>query len=107
MLNTWITSPKETSTGTSGARSPALGAATKKSSSTSSSPGRGDEHVAAGAEPGQQRLGDERREHRGQRRVDGVAAGAEDLRAGLGREGMPGRDDSVARPAFIGSRTAG
>ncbi len=39
MLNTWVASPKDTSTGTSGARSPPLGAATKKSSSTSSWPG--------------------------------------------------------------------
>ena len=58
-------------------------------------PGRGDQHVAAGAEPGQQRLGHERGEHRRQRRVDRVAAGAEELRAGLGGHGVAGGDDAA------------
>ena len=43
MLNTWMTSPNDTSAGTSGARpagsAPRPGASTKKSSSTSSRPG--------------------------------------------------------------------
>ena len=96
MLNIWTTSPNDTSTGTSGAATrPSLGAATKKSSRTSLAVGRRDEHVAAGAEAGQQRLGDERREHRRQRGVDRVAAGAEDLRTGLCGEGMTGGDDAA------------
>src|SRR5436190_12677865 len=39
MLNTWVASPNDTSAGTSGARAPVLGAATKKSSRTTSCPG--------------------------------------------------------------------
>ena len=70
-------------------------AATMKSSSTGVAARRRDEHVAARAEPGQQRLGHERRHQRGQRRVDRVAAGAQDLRAGLGGQGVAGRDDAA------------
>ena len=89
MLKIWIASPNETLIGTSSARGagigPAPGASTKKSSSTGSRPGCDDEHVAAGAERGQQRLARERREHRAERGVDGVAALAQhvgpDLRA--------------------------
>jgi hypothetical protein len=55
------------------------------------------EHVAAGPEPGEHRLRDERREHGGQRRVDRVAAGAEDLRAGSGGDGMARGDDAAHR----------
>lgn len=54
-----------------------------------------DEHVAAGAEPGQQRLGRERGQHRGERGVDGVAAGAQHVGAGLGAERMSRRDDAA------------
>ena len=96
--------PKNTSAATSGARAdasaPSPGAATKKSSSCVARP-LGDEHVAAGAEPGELRLGDERGGHGGERRVDGVAAGAQRLRAGVSREWMACRDDALhgrARP---------
>jgi hypothetical protein len=63
--------------------------------------GRRHEHVAARAEARQQRLGDEGGEHRGQRRVHGVAAGAEGVRAGLRREGMSGRDDSAHGRGYL------
>ena len=53
------------------------------------------QHVAAGAEPGQQRLGHERRHQRRQRGVDGVAAGAQDVGAGLSGQGVAGRDDAA------------
>ena len=43
----------------------------------------GDEHVAAGAQAGQERLGDERGQQRRQGGVDGVAARAQDVCAGL------------------------
>jgi hypothetical protein len=56
---------------------------------------RRDEHVAAGAEAGEHRLGDERREHRRQRGVHGVAAGAERVRAGFGGDRMAGGDDAA------------
>ncbi len=45
----------------------------------------GHEHVAAGAEPGQQLLGRERGQHRPDRRIDRVAAFAQHPRAGLAR----------------------
>jgi hypothetical protein len=45
--------------------------------------GLGDEHVAAGAGPAQQRLGDPRREHGGDRRIDRVSAGAQHVGARL------------------------
>jgi hypothetical protein len=53
------------------------------------------EHVAARAEPRQQRLRHERRHQRGQRRIDRVASGAQDLRAGGGGQGVTGRDDAA------------
>ena len=55
----------------------------------------GHEHVAAGAEPGQLRLGDERRRHRGERGVDRVAAGAQHLRAGVSGQRMARGDDAL------------
>ena len=57
---------------------------------------RRDEHVAAGAQAGQQRLGHERGEQRGERGVDGVAAGAQDAGPGLGGQRVAGRDDAPA-----------
>jgi hypothetical protein len=57
--------------------------------------GRYDEHVATGPEARQERLGDERREHRGQRGVHRVAAGAEDLCAGGGGLRVAGGDDAA------------
>ena len=63
--------------------------------------GAGDEHVAAGAEARQQRLGHERREHRGERGVDGVAAFAQHLRTGRRRQRVPGGNDSPRRPAHV------
>ena len=62
--------------------------------------GRRDEHVAAGAEPGEHRLGDERREHGGQRGVDRVAARAQDLRARARCYGMARGDDAAHRVAL-------
>ena len=67
---------------------PRPGAATKKSSRTAPCPA-GDQHVAARAEPREERLGDERGEHRRQRGVDRVAAGAEELRAARAVTGWP------------------
>jgi hypothetical protein len=61
-------------------------------------PRRRDEHVAARAEPVQQRLGDERGEHRGQRRVDRVAARTQDVRARPGGEVMACGDDPAHGP---------
>ncbi len=55
----------------------------------------GDEHVAAGAEPGELRLGDERRGHGGQRGVDGIAAGAQHLRAGVSGKRMARGNDAL------------
>ena len=96
MLKRWTaSSEKRMSIGTSspGSRSscPSPGAATKKSSSVDSPRGVHD-HEAAGARPGERRLGDERHQHRRDRRVDRVAAGAQDIRPGLGRERMAGCD---------------
>ena len=99
----WRASPaKSTSTGTqrrarARRRRRGPGAATKKSSSTGSSPAPGDEHVAAGARPGQQRLGDPRRQHRRDRGVDGVAAGAQDVGAGLRGQRVAGGHDARVR----------
>ena len=61
------------------------------------SPGVHDEHVAAGPEPGQQRLARERGEHRGERRVDGVAAGPQRVGARLRGQRMPRGDDAELR----------
>jgi hypothetical protein len=58
-------------------------------------PGQRDEHVAAGAEAGEQRFAGERREHRTERRVDRVAAGPQHLGARPGRDRMTGRDDTA------------
>ena len=58
-------------------------ASTEKSSTTRSPDAVGDEHVAAGAQAGQERLGDERGQQRRQGGVDGVAARAQDVCAGL------------------------
>ena len=60
--------------------------------------GRHDQHVAAGAEAGQQRLAGKRREHRSQRGVDGVAALSEHVGSGARADGMPGGD----HPELIG-----
>ena len=64
--------------------------------------GRRGEHVAARAEPGEHRLGDERGEHRRQRGVHGVAAGAEDLRAGRSGDGVARGDDAAHRAQNLG-----
>ena len=56
--------------------------------------GRVDQHEAAGAGPRQGRLADERHEHRGDRGVDRVAAGAQRVGSGLGRQRVPGGDDA-------------
>ena len=53
---------------------------------------RVDEHVAAGAEPGQRALGDARGQHRGDRGVDGVAALAQHPRPRLGGQRVAGSD---------------
>ena len=100
-MNTCTASPNETSTGDQ---------RRARASRSAPRPGRRDEeveqhrlaarrrheHVAAGAEPGQQRLGHERREHRRQRGVDRVAAGAQDVRAGGRGQRVAGRDDAGA-----------
>ena len=95
----WRASPaKSTSTGTSGARCAEVRAVA----------GRGDEevqqhrllarprdeHVAARAGPGEQRLGDPRREHRGDGGVDGVAARAQRVDAGLRGQRVAGGHDA-------------
>ena len=69
--------------------------------------GRRDEHVAARTEPGQQRLGHERRHQRRQRGVDRVAAGAQDVRAGSERsEGdRPRRRRAQSPPTSSHSET--
>ena len=102
MLNTWTASPKSTSTASSGAcGAPGATAAARRLDEEVEQHGllarRRHEHVAAGAEPGQHRLGDERREHRRQRGVHGVAARAERVRAGLGGDGMARGDDAAHR----------
>ncbi len=56
--------------------------------------GLGHEHVAAGPEARQQRLAHERDEHRAERGVDGVAARAQDVGAGLRRQRMAGGHDT-------------
>ena len=56
--------------------------------------GMGDEHVAPGAQAGEQRLADARGEHRAQGGVDGVAARAQSHRPGLRAERMPGGHDA-------------
>ena len=110
MLKTCTASPKSTSTATQRrVRRAGLDAAARRLDEEVEqhrlAAGRRDEHVAAGAEPGEQRLGDERREHRGERGVDRVAAGAQDLGAGLGGHGMAGGDDAAHRAGLL--RTAG
>ena len=57
--------------------------------------GARDEHMPAGAQPREQRLGSERHQHRADGRIDRVAPGAQHLRAGLRGQGMPGGDDAV------------
>jgi hypothetical protein len=99
MWNTWRASPKDTSAGTSGARAagsaPVAGRGDEEVEQHIVAAGGDDEHVATGAEAGQHRLGDERREHRRQGGVHRVAAGAQDVRAGAGGGGMTGRDDAT------------
>ena len=95
MWKTWTASPKSITTASSGERSPWLGRGDHEVQQHRLTAGRGDQHVAARAEPGQQRLGHERRHQRGQRRVDGVAAGAQDVGAGGGGQGVTGRDDAA------------
>ncbi len=69
---------KSTSTGTSSARGVAVRAEARRGDEEVQQHGllarAGDEHVAPGSRPAQQRLGDPRHEHRRDRRVDGVAA---------------------------------
>jgi len=60
-------------------------------------PGRRHQHVPARAEPGEHRLGDERGEHGRQGGVHRVPPGAEDLRAGVGGDGMARGDDAAHR----------
>ena len=55
----------------------------------------GDEHVAACAQTGEQRLGHERGERRRNGRVDRVAAFAQHLRPCLRGQRMPGCDDPL------------
>ena len=69
MLNTWTASPNETPIGTSSAPLGGIGAprpAPRRRSRAASArwPGRDDQHVAAGAQAGQQRLAGERGQHR-------------------------------------------
>jgi len=59
----------------------------------------GHEHVPARAEPRQQLLGRERRQHRPDRRVDRVTAFAQHPRTGRGRQRVPGGDDSLVSHA--------
>ena len=96
MLNTWIASPNETLIGTNSARAvtsaPRPGASTKKSSSTGLVAGLDHEHVAAGAEAGQERLARKRREHRRERAVDRVSALPHGIGAGLRGQRMAGGD---------------
>ena len=97
MWKTWTASPKSITTASSGARSPSAPARRRDHEVEQHrlAAGRRDEHVAARAEPGQQRLGHERRHQRRQRGVDRVAAGAQDVRAGLGGQRVAGRDDAA------------
>jgi hypothetical protein len=61
--------------------------------------GARDEHVAAGAEARQERLRDERRQHRGDRGVDGVATLAQHPRSRLRGQRMAGGDDATVAGA--------
>ena len=61
----------------------------------------GDQHVASGPEAGEQRLGHERGQHRGDDRIHRVAAVAQNPRSGVGGQRVPGGDDpalSLAHP---------
>ena len=55
-------------------------------------PGLDDEHVAAGAETGQQRLARERRQHRGKCAVDGIPTLRQRVGPGPRGQRMAGRD---------------
>jgi len=61
---------------------------------------RDDQHEAPGPETGEEGLGHEGSEHRPDRRVHGVAAGAEHVRAGVGR-GRVARGDDAAHVAGL------
>ena len=110
MLNTCIASPNDTldrhELGRARAcRRRARAPRRRSRAATGSPPGLDHEHVAAGAEPGQQRLARERREHRGERRVDRVAALAQHVGAGLRAERMAGGDyAAAARPSRLAGR---
>ena len=108
MWNTCAASPKDTSTASQLGRRrilrrplrragepPMVGASHEEVEQRRLLAATGDEHVAARAEPGQQRLGHERRQHRPDRRVDRVAAFAQHPRARLRGQRMPGGDDSL------------
>ena len=90
----WRASPaKSTSTGTSGARCSAVGAVTGRGDEEVQQhrllAGARDEHVAAGAGPAQQRLGDPRRQHRRDGGVDRVAAVAQHAAPACAVSGWP------------------
>ena len=68
--------------------------------------GWGHEQVPARAQTGEQRLGHQRREHRGHRRVHGVAACTQHRGSRCGGGRMPGRHHSPARhggPSVLGA----
>ena len=103
-LKTCAASPKDTSTGRRSARSRRVGAAAGRLDEEVEQrrllARARDEHVAARARAGEQRLGDPRREHGRDRGVDRVAALAQHAGAGLRGDRVAGGDDAASRLAL-------
>ena len=102
MWNTCSASPKDTSIACSSAARPpsrrpraAWAPATKKSSSAGSLPPAGDEHVAAGAEPRQQRLGTNDVSIAATAASTALPPSRSTRAPASRRQRMPGRDDSL------------
>jgi hypothetical protein len=97
MWNTCAASPKDTSTARSSAGGePPIGwSLHEEIQQRRPLASTGHEHVSTGAEPSQQLLGHERRQHRSHSRIDRIAAFSQHLSARLRSQRMPSGDDPL------------